>query len=215
VKVPRSSRPSPIADTARDVLDIAERLVQTRGYNGFSYADIAAELSVTKASLHYHFPTKAALGRAILTRYSKAFAEALATIDAEESSAAAKLARYAGLYAAVLRDERMCLCGMLAAEYATLPRAMQEEIRRFFALNEAWLVKVLQAGVRAGAVDLRGTAPESARMVIGTLEGAMLVARSYGGLASFEATARRLMDGLIVERIAPRRGSSRAARKSA
>jgi TetR/AcrR family transcriptional repressor of nem operon len=33
--------------------------VQIRGFNGFSYADVAGELSLTTASLHYHFPGKA------------------------------------------------------------------------------------------------------------------------------------------------------------
>lgn len=36
-------------DTAEKVLDVAERLVQVRGFNGFSYADAAAELGITKA----------------------------------------------------------------------------------------------------------------------------------------------------------------------
>jgi AcrR family transcriptional regulator len=49
---------------------IAERLVQTRGYNGFSYADVAAELNISKASLHYHFPGKAELGEALIRRYA-------------------------------------------------------------------------------------------------------------------------------------------------
>jgi AcrR family transcriptional regulator len=35
------------ADTAARILDSAERLVQSRGFNGFSYADVAAELGVT------------------------------------------------------------------------------------------------------------------------------------------------------------------------
>ena len=48
--------------TASRILDVAERLAQTQGYNGFSYADIAAELGITKASLHYHFASKADLG---------------------------------------------------------------------------------------------------------------------------------------------------------
>jgi TetR/AcrR family transcriptional repressor of nem operon len=47
-------------------LDIAEQLVQTRGFNGFSYADIAAEIGISKASLHYHFPTKAMLGERLI-----------------------------------------------------------------------------------------------------------------------------------------------------
>src|SRR5271167_2084057 len=99
-----------MGNTRTRILDVAERLVQVRGFNGFSYADVAAELSITKASLHYHFPTKAELGRALVARYREAFVSALTTIDAEERTATRKLARYAQLYAAVLSDERMCLC---------------------------------------------------------------------------------------------------------
>ena len=50
--------PAAVPETSARILDIAERLVQTRGFNAFSYADIAAALHVTKATLHYHFPTK-------------------------------------------------------------------------------------------------------------------------------------------------------------
>ena len=66
------------AGTASRILDVAERLVQGRGFNGFSYADIAAELQITKAALHYHFAGKAALGEALIARYSGRFMGALA-----------------------------------------------------------------------------------------------------------------------------------------
>src|SRR4051812_28806438 len=101
--------------TSERILDLAERLVQTRGFNGFSYADIATSLGVTKASLHYHFPAKAELGRRLIGRYEKAFLEALALIDKQVRKPAEKLRRYAAIYADVLGDDRMCLCGMLAA----------------------------------------------------------------------------------------------------
>src|SRR2546426_8783478 len=104
-------------DTAQRILDVAERLVQTQGFNGFSYADIAAELGITKAALHYHFASKADLGEALIGRYSARFSEALTAIDAGTSAAPTKLRGYADLYLDVLRNQRMCLCGMLAAEY--------------------------------------------------------------------------------------------------
>ncbi len=107
------------------ILDAAERLVQVRGFNGFSYADIAQELSVTKASLHYHFPGKADLGQALIDRYAERFALALAAIEARGGTPVDELDAYAGLYADVFVDHRMCLCGMLAAEYETLPGPMQ------------------------------------------------------------------------------------------
>src|SRR5580658_4119474 len=75
------------ADTAQRILDIAERLMQVRGYNGFSYADIAAAMGLTKASLHYHFPSKAELGRRLMERYTENFLAALAKIDANSATA--------------------------------------------------------------------------------------------------------------------------------
>jgi len=69
--------------TSGRILDIAERLVQTRGFNAFSYADIAAALNITKASLHYHFATKAKLGERLVERYQESFIAALARIDGQ------------------------------------------------------------------------------------------------------------------------------------
>src|SRR5438270_4395713 len=93
--------------TAERALDIAERLVQTRGFSNFSYADIAAELGITKASLHYHYPGKAELGEALITRYAERFSEALGRIDVDQPDSLAKLEAYANLYAEVLRGKRM------------------------------------------------------------------------------------------------------------
>src|SRR5512133_1734450 len=126
----------PRPDTAQKILDLAEHLVQTRGFNGFSYADIAGPLGMTKASLHYHFPAKAELGRSLIGRYEGKFLAALALIDDSARKPKEKLRRYARLYADVLRGGRMCLCGMLAAEYATLPKGMQAELKHFFDENE-------------------------------------------------------------------------------
>ena len=117
--------------TSQRILDIAERLVQTRGFNSFSYADIAAELGLTKASLHYHFPSKGDLGNQLIERYEATLLVALAAIDQETKDPLSKLRRYADLYATVLRNNRMCCCGVLSAEYSTLPPAMQEACRGY------------------------------------------------------------------------------------
>ena len=179
--------------TATQVLDVAERLAQTRGFNGFSYADIAAELGITKASLHYHFATKAELGRALIERYSAAFAEALAAIEASEGDAHVKLQRYVTLYADVLSQDRICLCGMLAAEYTTLPEPMKHAIRRFFDDNEVWLTRVLETGRRAKRLAFEGDAGDAARVLTAALEGSMVLARSYGDATRFATAASRLL----------------------
>jgi TetR/AcrR family transcriptional repressor of nem operon len=182
-------------DTPTRILDIGERLVQVRGFNGFSYADVAAELDMTKAALHYHFPGKAELGRALIERYTERFVAALADIDARIPDAPAKLDAYAGLYADVLRDRRMCLCGMLAAEYQTLPDPMRDAVIAFIDANEAWVDKVLSDGRRDGTIALAGPARDAARLIVSGLEGAMLVARPYGDVARFDTAAGGLLAG--------------------
>jgi len=182
--------------TASRVLDTAERLVQVRGFNGFSYADIAAELQITKASLHYHFATKADLGQALIDRYSTRFFEALAKVDAAGAAAPAKLAAYAKLYADVLSEQKMCLCGMLAAEYPTLPQPMQAAVVGFFDHNEGWLEAVLEQGRDEGSLAFTGPPRDTARMIVSGLEGAMLVSRPYGDATRFQVAAASLLASL-------------------
>lgn len=182
--------------TSQRILDIAERLVQTRGFNGFSYADIAETMRVTKASLHYHFPAKADLGQRLIERYEHNFLAALQVIDDESKNAGEKLRRYAAIYSDVLSNNRMCLCGMLAAEYATLPKPMRDDMRHFFDENERWLIRVLQEGKRERSLKFSGTAEEVARTLIGSLEGAMMIARSYGDVGRFKSVCDRLLGDL-------------------
>jgi TetR/AcrR family transcriptional repressor of nem operon len=185
------------ADTATRILDVAERLVQQRGFNAFSYADIAAELKVTTATLHYYFSGKAALGRALIERYAARFMKALAEIEERFPGARDRLEAYADLYGAVLKEQRFCLCGMLAAEYETLSEPMREAVVEFFNQNEAWLTHVLEVGREQGTLHFKGSPAEAARMVVCGLEGAMLVARPYGDSARFKTTAAQLLQCLV------------------
>jgi TetR/AcrR family transcriptional repressor of nem operon len=186
------------ANTAERTLDVAERLVALRGFNGFSYADIADELGMTKASLHYHFRGKAELGEALIARYSARFAEALESIDRDVTGARAKLDAYVSIYSGVLQGGRMCLCGMLAAEYETLPTPMGEAVVRFLQYNEEWLTNVLTEGQSDGSLSAVVTPADASQMILSGLEGGMLIARTYGGLARFQGSAGRLLDALTL-----------------
>ncbi|MGB0094404.1 MAG: TetR/AcrR family transcriptional regulator [Solirubrobacteraceae bacterium] len=187
------------ADTAQRILDTAEQLLQVRGFNAFSYAHVAAELGVTKASLHYHFPGKAELGKALVSRYADRFARALEEIDSDGDLAPSKLTAYANLYANALRDHRMCLCGMLAAEYQTLPEPISGAVVEFFDDNETWLERVLEQGRADDTLKFDGSANDMARLIISGLEGAMLIARPYGDLRRFQTTATTLLANLATD----------------
>lgn len=183
----------PQPDTQTRILDAAELLVQTRGFNAFSYADIAQALGLTKAALHHHFPTKALLGERLITRYRERFLARLAEIDASGAPPAARLALYAAIFIEVLATGRMCLCGMMAADHATLPEPMRAALSAFFVANEAWLAATLAAGRAAGTLAFAGPCEEAARLLVAALEGAMLLARAHRDPSRLTAAAARLL----------------------
>src|SRR5262249_44833958 len=146
------------------------------------------------------FPTKAELGRCLIERYEQAFLTRLAAIDEARGDALERLRQYVDVYLEVLRNERMCLCGMLAAEYATLPKPMKTGLKHFFDANERWLIAVLEEGQATGKLHFSGSAPEMASLLVGSLEGAMMLARSYDDVARFKSTAQQLLAGLTRSR---------------
>jgi TetR/AcrR family transcriptional repressor of nem operon len=81
----------------------------------------------------------------------------------------------------------------VAAEYGTLPPQMQEAIRAFFEINEGWLTAQIEQGVHAGRLSPRLSPRDAARMLVGALEGEMLVARAYGDPSRFETASRMLL----------------------
>jgi len=184
------------APTGQRILDAAQRLMQAHGYHGVSFADVAAAVGIRKASVFHHFPTKEDLARAVVARYRLAVRDGMDAIDQATDDPLDKLARYAGLYRALLaRGEYMCLCGLLAAEALTLPESVRAEVRAYFDEHEAWLGDVLAAGRAAGMLRVQGSPDGVAQRMLAGFEGALLVARAHDDDARFDVIA----DGLLAD----------------
>ena len=172
--------------------------MQARGYNAFSYADIAAALRITKSSLHYHFASKADLGAHLTARYAARFLAALDDITQASQAAPERLRGYVALYENTLHEDQMSLCGMLATEFVTLAEPIRAELRRFFDCQDIWLTAVLEAGRSQGELRFPGAPLEVARMLVGSLEGVTMLARFRGDSDCFDNAARHLLDSLCV-----------------
>ena len=109
-----------IPPTAARILDVAERMARTGGYSGFSFREIATEIEIKPASVHYHFPTKADLGAALAERYTARFLKALG--QPTDAPPAELRRRYVDAFRTALQADRlMCLCGMFGSEVQALP----------------------------------------------------------------------------------------------
>ena len=180
-----TTAPKQKSDTAEQILDLAETLIQTRGYSAFSYQDIADSLGIRKASIHYHFASKADLGVAVVDRYIGRFGAALVAIaDDEKQSSLAMLDFYVQPYLQFASTpDRVCLSGALAGEMMALPPEVRARVDHFFRTHQVWLTKILKRGVARGEFRLAAPAPKVARFIFGALQGALLVKRTTGDLS--------------------------------
>jgi TetR/AcrR family transcriptional regulator, transcriptional repressor for nem operon len=157
-----------------EILDFAQEIIQKRGYNGFSYADISRAVGIRKASIHHHFPSKEALAVTVVRRYRERFISYLAKIAAEGKNLRDKINKYAKLYEAVLQEDRLCLCGTLASDIETLPDVLKKEIQAFFVDNVEWLSKILSLHYSSFS---KKRLSDVSWQIISSLQGAVIMAK--------------------------------------
>ncbi|MEJ0003905.1 MAG: TetR/AcrR family transcriptional regulator [Pararobbsia sp.] len=162
------------------LLDYAQNLIMLRGYNGFSYRDLAELVGVKTSSIHYYFPAKEDLVLETVNVYSS---ESLAEMYAIDSSQSAdlRLDRYARLFGKTLGDgNRICLCGMLAADIASLPERVRQAVQGFFRSNETWLGKLLAEGRKQATLVVVGEPEVAGRVLYAAFQGSVLASRLFG-----------------------------------
>lgn len=167
--------------TKESILDLGKNLLQSHGYNGFSYKDIANQLGIKTSSIHYYFPAKEDLAVELIQDYKKALEESLEKIDQQNLPAYSALMAYADIYLATLKNQnKFCLCGFMAAEQSSLPEKALRVLNEYFQFNLTWLEKVFTMGIKGGEFSNRLGPDALAALYVSSLEGGLLLARLQG-----------------------------------
>jgi TetR/AcrR family transcriptional repressor of nem operon len=189
---------TPEEGTRARIVDLVEALIMERGFNAISYGDVAEQIGIRRASVHYYFPTKADLGLAVIARYIAKLEAAITPVERlPDAASGVAFENFLGTFASVAASaKRVCLGGVLGVEFETLPPAMQAEVRRFYNTAQSWLSALLERGRVAGAFAFAGSGEEVARTIMSTLEGALIIGRALEEpkqVAMAIASVRRLV----------------------
>jgi TetR/AcrR family transcriptional regulator, transcriptional repressor for nem operon len=167
-------------DTRTQLITVASEFVQAVGYNAFSFRDLAERVNIRTASIHYHFPTKGDLGRAIVEQHRRENKEFFARVDGTGGTALDRLQRYCDAFRVSYGNgNRICIGGMMATDSESLPPDVLEEVRACYTDHEEWLANTLKEGRKQGEVEFAEHASVVARAIFDALEGAMLATRAF------------------------------------
>ncbi|MCG8425270.1 MAG: TetR/AcrR family transcriptional regulator [Proteobacteria bacterium] len=168
-------------ETVVRLLNAAQLLIQERGYNAFSYKDLAEKVGIRTASIHYHFAAKADLGLALMERYVEELDRTLASIDRTRSTNKAKLKSFIKLYRDTESCGAICLCGSLASDRETLSPPLQEAVAAYIERSETWIAERISAGIQQGEFSFAGKPADVAATLMSSLQGGLILSRSRSG----------------------------------
>lgn len=164
------------------ILETAESLIQQRGFNAFSFRDIANVVGVKTSSIHYYFPTKSVLAAAVVNKHAENTLKQLNVLEANRKlNFEQMLSRYIDFIFnnTYKSGSKMCLGGMLATEVLTLSDEVKGAVKNFLALNEAWLGRIIQMGIESGEFNKNHPSIETAKAVFALIEGSLILVRLF------------------------------------
>lgn len=177
-----------MSETRDKLMDAAESGIRLRGYHAVSFRELADELGIKSASVHYYFRTKEDMGLALVQRYAKCFFDAVEAKAARAETPKDRLRAFAQIYRdALVGSDRICLCGMLGAESCGLPPMISTAVAAFFQSNIDWLMDTLPEDLSPAHRRKR------ARHIVAALQGGMMLASSLGDHKVFDSVVQDLL----------------------
>lgn len=164
---PAARPPGAAAESRRAELVLAAyRLLAERGFEGLRTRDVAGEVGVNIATLHYYFPTKEALIRAVLDHAMSRFRTTLEP----HGSRTVDLRGYLRATRQLLLDEPQL--GAVMAELAL--RSVRDEstgriLTEMYGLWHSTVRGLLRKAVREGKARAEADSAASAALVVATL----------------------------------------------
>jgi TetR/AcrR family transcriptional regulator, transcriptional repressor for nem operon len=183
-----------MSDKRTELETLALAKVQRSGLRGLSFRALADEVGVKSSSVHYYFPEKGDLTAALLDTYSKRFMQRLQQVSDGPDALHAKLMAFVDLFEEAAANDKLCLCGMLAAELSALDDECRSLLQSFFKRSEGWLAVVLEEHNAEVASPLPPAA--LAAVMMSGLEGALLLDRVLSASVHLQAQ-RQLVSSFV------------------
>ncbi|MGD6832890.1 TetR/AcrR family transcriptional regulator [Sutcliffiella halmapala] len=164
----------------KQIVDLAIKLIQQKGYVAFSYDDISKQLGVTKASIHYHFEKKEDLGVAITERILIRLQNSLSLIKNSSVSAEEKLKHFIQQQAERFKCSEICPISSLQTDYESLPNIVKEKIEEVSRLELKVMKELVVEAQSENIINNSEDVHQLAVVILSSVKGALLYRRVLG-----------------------------------
>lgn len=180
------------------ILALSADLLREKGFNGFSYQDLAKAMGINKASVHHHFPQKVDLGLALCDWTYHWLKQGFDHFDSHNESASERLNHYLATAARhTFQEQKICPISALNSELVRLPEAMQRRLAELAQFELSWIEQSIAAAQQAGDIKPLATAKDMAQLFIHSCKGALYYGRLQADVATGKQYFQQSMDLLM------------------
>lgn len=154
-------------DTKEQIIQIADSFIRDKGFNAFSFYDISNKVGIKTASIHYHFPSKADLGVAVIDSHIQRLSQVIK--EYQLMSPSDKLDKFFSIYNKIINENRICLVGSLATDFNTLDEKVRLKLKEFSEMFLIWVSEFLEEGKKKNIFDFEGESRTKALMIISNM----------------------------------------------
>jgi TetR/AcrR family transcriptional repressor of nem operon len=162
--------------TKEKIVELARGFIQRIGYQYFNYKQVAAQLNIKNAAIHYYYPAKEDLGLAVIKKDKQDFEELCRRVqnDHPMEQIEAILREYRKCFH---DNHKMCIIGTFCSAYNEVPEIIQTGIRDYVAVVSAWLAHTLESGRKLEHFRFKGSPERLAEFWITALTGSLQIGR--------------------------------------
>lgn len=140
--------------------------IQKSGIHKLTMRELGNAVGIKSSSVMYHFKSKDDLVTELVKIYNEQFFNYLEEINQKTSNPLERINQLIDLYEASLKDEKLCLCGVIATESDNLNETTKMLVVEFFNHIEKWIEK---------NIILLNKDKSLAKVILSGLNGAMLI----------------------------------------
>lgn len=163
--------------TYDQILILADKLIQQRGFLGFSYLDLEKIIGIKKASIHHHFPKKTDLGLAYCIYKANIF-DQLNTHICSMPPGMLRLKSYLEAFSGCAERGEMCGIYAMLSDYYQFSPDLQKAVSQLAKKEILILENILDSGQKNGEINLIAPPGELAVIVCSALKGALMLNRT-------------------------------------
>ncbi|WP_026569194.1 MULTISPECIES: TetR/AcrR family transcriptional regulator [Sediminibacillus] len=162
------------------IILLTMKFIKEKGFSAFSYDDLAKELGVTKAGIHYHFEKKEELGVAVCTHLEETLERTYSAIKQDKMKNIDKPLAFLSKRAVQVDSHAVCPISALQADYNDLPGTMQVKVRQISQREIGIMTELLEDAKQDGGLKAMEDSEGLAALLIASAKGGLQYQRVLG-----------------------------------